>query len=99
MVCSVCVFFFSYLLVLSDSLLLLLDPPEFQCVWLVSPRDDVVLRAVCAADLTARPCRFVNVSARGARPTLRHRVVLLFFSSSFLLNFVIHLFNIIPIMW
>lgn len=60
----------SYLLVLSDSLLLLLDPSEFQCIRSVSPRDNVVLRAVCTADLTARPRWFVYVSAGRARPTL-----------------------------
>lgn len=63
---------FSYLLVLSDSLLLLLDASEFQCVWSVSARDDVAVRAVCTADLTARPGGFVDVSARRTRPTLRH---------------------------
>lgn len=79
MVCSgvqlwVC---FLYLLILSDSLLLLLDSSEFQCIRSVSSWDDIVLRPVCAADLTARPCGFVYVSARRARPTLWHRVVLL----------------------
>lgn len=68
---------FLYLLILSDSLLLLLDSSEFQCVRSVPSWDDIVLRPVCAADLTARPCGFVYVSARRARPTLRHRVVLL----------------------
>lgn len=69
---GVCVWgWFLYLLVLSDSLLLLLDPPELQCVRLVSTWDDVGLRAICAADLTTRPCRFIYVGARGARPTLK----------------------------
>lgn len=68
----VCVF--SYLLVLSDSLLLLLDAPEFQCVGPVSPRDAVALGAVRAADLTPRPRRLVDVRAGRARPTLRHKL-------------------------
>lgn len=65
----VCVYL--YLLVLLDSFLLLLDPLQFHSVRPVSPGDNVALGAVCTANLTARPCWFVNESARRTRPTLR----------------------------
>lgn len=58
------------LLILSHGLLLLLDSSELQCIGSVSSRDNVAVRAVCAADLAARPSRFVNECARGAWPTL-----------------------------
>lgn len=61
----------SYQLVLSDCILLLLEPSEFQRVRSVLARDSVGLRAVRAANLAAWPSRFVDVRARRARPTLR----------------------------
>lgn len=70
--CAVCVNL--YLLVLSDSFLLLLDPLEFYSVRAVSPRNNVAFWAVCTANLTARPRWFVNESARRTRPTLRTKI-------------------------
>lgn len=60
-----------YLLVLSDSFLLLLDPLEFYSVRAVSSRDNVAFWPILTANLTARPRWFVNESARRTRPTLR----------------------------
>lgn len=86
--CTSCVYL--YLLVLSDSFLLLLDPLEFYSVRAVSPGDNVALWAVGTANLTARARWFVNESARRTRPTLRTKISCFhFLLTSFLIIIII----------